>query len=309
MATSEPLQSREDGAPPPFESWMDSFGIKDIVRPLIRTVSVWANNCSPPDASVQSMATAFADLALWFFYLDDYDREDYESFFDDCRRILDGSEPLAQSPPLLRAYGDVVVQVGSRGQDLGYYLEGRRKSLELIRQRIRFSRTQSTRRVTFEEYYAQRMLSVYVYQWMDMWEILGGFYLDPHERALPDLIEAKRAVTAWHILQNDARSLRRDIEAGSPNLVLLYAEQKSARVDDTIAALQGMFRSELESFQSASQSLLQTMPSARLRRYLELLHICLTGGETSFWEIKERYAREDLPQLLAAALSGSTRRP
>lgn len=304
VPSSNPIQEGTGSATALFDVWLDSFGIKELVSPLMRTVSVWANNCSPPHASARSMMTAYADLALWFFYIDDYEHDDYEAFFDQCLRILDGSRPTTDSSSLLHAYSDVILRVGSHGHDLAEYLESRRKSVELIRQRIRFSRKQARERPTFDEYYAQRMISVYVYQWMDLWEIIGGFYLDPEERALPELAEAERAVTAWHILQNDARSLRRDIDAGSPNLVLLYAEQKAMNAEDAIAAMRELFRAELENFQSASRSLLQSNPSVRVRQYLELLELLLTGGEKSFWEIRERYDWDALHRLLAAARAG-----
>lgn len=296
--SDEPSQGRVGDVPPLFATWMTSFGVKDFIAPLLRTVSVWANYCSPPHAPAQSMATAHADLALWFFYLDDYERDDYESFFDECLRILDGGQPTTKNSTLLKAYADVVAQVVSHGHDPTYYLQGRRRSVEQIRQRIRFGKNRVEGRLTFEEYYAQRMISVYVYQWIDMWEIIGDFYLDPQERVLPEIAEAKRAVTAWHILQNDMRSLRRDIGSGSPNLVLLHAEQKTAHIEETVATMRGLFREELDNFQRSSQSLLRSMPSLRVRRYIELLNICLTGGEKSFWEIKERYDWDTLQQLL-----------
>ena len=297
-SSDERSQGRPGDVPPLFATWMHSFGVTEIVAPLLRTVSVWASYCSPSHASAQSMATAHADLALWFFYLDDYDGDDYESLFDDCLRILDGNRPTMDRPSLMRAYADVVDQVASHGHDPTCYLQSRCKSVEQIRQRIRFSKSPRNKRVTFEEYYAQRMVSVYVYQWMDMWEIIGDFYLDSQERMSPEVAEAKRAVTAWHILQNDMRSLRRDIDSGSPNLVLLHAEQKTARIEETVGIIRDLFREELENFQRASQSLLRSMPSLRVRRYIDLLDICLTGGEKSFWEIKERYDWDTLQQLL-----------
>lgn len=286
--------------PKQFKAWVESFQLTETLTQLLRTVSVWAHYCSPPVSDERSMAIAHADLALWFFYLDDYDKDDYEIFFNDCSRILDSRGAIAERSPLLRAYADVIKQVATYDCDLTHYLGGRRQSLELIRKRIRTGRRRGSK-PTFNEYYNERMISVYVYQWLDMWEILGGFYLTPEERASFEIKEAKRSVTAWHILQNDMRSLHRDIRCGSPNLLLLHAEE-SSDIDVTVSAVEKMFIDELDIFKRMSELAQRKMQSDRVRQYMGLLEICLTGGAKSFWEIKERYSREDVYRSLKLAV-------
>jgi hypothetical protein len=85
--THQSFEDPAESVPALFDAWICSFGLQEPLAPLLRTVSVWADYCSPPDASVQSMGVAHADLALWFFYVDDYSRDDYATFFDKCSLI------------------------------------------------------------------------------------------------------------------------------------------------------------------------------------------------------------------------------
>ncbi|GEM_PF-2909951 len=310
----------ESDLPGPFVAWVRRFGLEGLIRgPLLRTVRVWADYCSPPGASEAAMSTAYADLALWFFYLDDYEGQDFELLFDACAQILDradvgeplldGAQPTLESsesapPGLLPAFADVVTQIQAHGEARATrYIQSRRDSLDKIRARIRVSRDPHCPAFDYRAYYDLRMVSVYVHQWVVLWEIVGGFCLDEGQRALPEVTEARRAVTAWHILQNDMRSVERDMRAGSPNLVLLHAEHEAPDIHASVAEIRGLFDEELENFRAAQATVAASgaeggWPDGAMRRYFELLEICLTGGERSFWEISERYDWAALEALL-----------
>lgn len=252
--------------PPAFDAWVREFGLQRALAPIVYTVLAWTVWCSPRGASMDARAVAAMDLGLCFFFLDDHPDDGAERLYDDVERLLDGHVPAAGDPPLQHAYHEIFERMAARGLPLDRYREGRRALLRCYRRRRVAA--------TFDAYLALRTTTIYVDQWLDMWEVLGDFYLSAEERRNPLLARARTSMIRWHVYENDLASIERDARAGVPNLVRLHG----GALPEAIAEVKALADHEERSFVEACAELRSRPMSQSVLRHLDLLEICHRGG-------------------------------
>lgn len=262
--------------PPPFDKWVRDFGLEQQLRPLVYNACAWTVSASPPMASVEWRAVACMDLTLFFGFLDDYDGDNVEELYDHVEQSLNGHLHDATAIPLLRAYDDIFRRMASRGLPLDRYRASRKALLRCYRQRHELVTGRAT--ATFDEYFALRMTTIYVGQWLDMWEVLDDFYLPAEEYTLPMLECARSSMMTWHVYENDLVSIDRDARAHVPNLVPLRAHDRGIAPEQAAAEVQNLADEAQQSFAQACRELYESAPSPRLVRYVNLLETCYNGG-------------------------------
>jgi hypothetical protein len=258
--------------PPLFAEWISSWDLEEILAPILRSTVVWLKRVSPPNASLDNLAVACMDLA-WFFYLDDCLKENYNIVFEKCSKILDGYQPASDEAKLFRSYADLIDRIAQRGYDIQHYLQQRKDYLrcrvQLAKQRLLGSTSEN--KISFNEHFETRQITIGMSVWTSLWEILGDFYLSPSERTMPEVERGVRTVSSAYLLHNDLRSLVRDIEEKAPNLVILYMEQYGGDIVSSIQYLQHLFQQEVNTFRDLFASVINAAPSDRLRQYFEFL--------------------------------------
>jgi hypothetical protein len=261
--------------PPLFIEWMRSFELEEILSPVLRTTIIWAKRASLPSACPDDLAIACMDLILWLSYLDDCLKEDYNIIFEKCSKILDGYQPTFDEAKLFHAYADIIKRVAQRGYDIQHYLQQRKDYLwhksELVKRRFYGRNNES--KLTYNQYFEIRQVTIGLSFWMTLWEILGDFYLSPLERAMPEVKRAVRALSSAYFLDNDLHSLVRDIEQRTPNLIILYMEQYGKDIVSSVQDIKELYRQEVDTFRHLSQSVLNASPSNQLRQYFQLLEL------------------------------------
>lgn len=259
--------------PPLFAEWMRTWELEDILAPILRTTVMWVKRTSPPSASLDDLALACMDVILWFFYLDDCLKEDYNIVFDKCSKILDGYQPSTDEAKLFQAYADITKRVAQRGYDMQYYSQTRKDNLryrvEIAKQRLHGKG--SDRKLSFNECLEIRQTPIWLSSWANLWEILGDFYLSLPERTMPEVQRAVRAVSSAYLLDNDLHSLVRDIEEKKLNLVILHMNQYDSDVVSSTHYIRDLFQQEVSTFRHLFISVLNAAPSDRLRQYFEFL--------------------------------------
>jgi hypothetical protein len=262
--------------PPLFAEWISSWDLEEILAPILRSTVVWVKRVSPPNASPDNLAVACMDL-VWFSYLDNCLKEDYNIVFENFSKILDGYQPASDEPKLFRAYADVINKVAQKGYDMQYYLQQRKDNLrhrvDLAKQRL-YGRTNKNK-LSFNEYFEIRQTTIGVSYWMTLWEILEDFYLNPSERVMGEVKQGVRAVSSVYLLDNDLQSLLRDLKEGNPNLVILYMEQYGGDIFSSAQYIKGLIQREVNTFRHSFVSIQNSAPSDRLRQYFELLELVL----------------------------------
>jgi Terpene synthase family 2, C-terminal metal binding len=277
IKNSEQLTQKELNLdlPPLLVEWMRSFELEEIFSPVLRTVIIWAKRVSPPNASLEDLAIACMDLILWIFYLDDCMKEDYNIIFEKCSKILDGYQPTSSEAKLFHAYADILKRIAQRGYDMQHYLQERKKCLgyrvEIAKQRLHRSNNQ--KKLTYDEYFEIRQVTIAVLGWMTLWEILGDFYLSPSERAMPEVKRAGLALSAAYSFDNDLYSLVRDIEQKTPNLIVLHMEKYGKDIISSVQDIKELYKQEVNTFRHLSQSVLNASPSNQLQQYFQLLEL------------------------------------
>jgi hypothetical protein len=128
---------------------------------------------------------------------------------------------------------------------------------------------------SFNEYFEIRQTTIGISYWITLWEILGDFYLSPLERTMPEVQLAVRAVSSAYLLHNDLHSVERDIKERNPNLVILYMDQYGGDIVSSVQYLQHLFQQEVNTFRDLFASVLNAVPSDRLRQYFEFLEFIL----------------------------------
>lgn len=230
------------------------------------------------------------DLGLCLFFLDDCQSEDVEELYDQVERLLDGHVVDATAAPIHRAYDNIFRRMAALSLPLDRYRESRKKLLRCYRRRRDLIAGRVT--VTFDEYLALRMTTIYVDQWLDMWEVLADFYLPEEEYSLPALKSARSSMNRWNVYENDLASIDRDACVGVPNLVPLRARERGITQEQAASEVQELADQEQQSFAQACCDLYKSGPSPHLLQYVNLLETCYNGGLENYYRRKDpaRYA-------------------
>jgi Terpene synthase family 2, C-terminal metal binding len=271
--------------PPIFDAWVRDFGLERLLQPIVYTAIAWTASCSPAQASMDARAVACMDVSLCCFFLGDYQGDDVEQLYDYVDRMLDGHVLEATAPPLYRSYNDILRRVASRGLPLDRYRESRKKLLRCYRHRHELSAGRAT--TTFDEYAALRMTTIYVDQWLNMWEVVDGFYLPAEEHNLQVLDRARSSMIRWHVYENELASIDRDARDHVPNLVPLLALERGIAPEQAANEIQDLADQEQRSFAQACSELYESAPSPHLVRYANLLEACYHGGLENYQQKKQ----------------------
>lgn len=247
---------------------------------------MWTRWCSPRGSTDEQKCIASADLAMFFFAIDDELGEERMQLYDDVQRLLDGRNPRPTSE-YFRGAENILGRIGDIGLPLDRYINSRKDLLEKYRLRHALSKGGT---ISFSDYLEIREVTIYIDQWLDMWEILGDFYLGADE--LERLSNLKRKLVLWHVLKNDLVSVERDRDASIPNLVRLYEVQHGVSRDQACVRLEQQASEALEAFEAELNSFRAQQLNRRLDAYIDLLQICYEGGVRNYChENPKRYHR------------------
>lgn len=272
--------------PPAFDRWVRQWRIETEVVPNLYTVTTWTKHCSPEGASSEQRAVACMDLAISFFYLDDYAGSDYHAVFDAFEANHRGA-PRENALPAAVAHADLLAQLRGLGRSLTWYTE---LELALLGEyRLRNDAARGLVPLTFDRYRACRLVTIYVYQWLELWQLIGDFQIGAAERESAAFRDGVRLASTFYYLGNELYSLERDQQRGELNLVPLLAAQEGI---DLAAAVE---RLEVQR-SDAGQAFAEVLPamlagSAELRRCGELLDRCVRVAEAARADNPLRYHR------------------
>jgi hypothetical protein len=288
-----------------YDAWVRAFGLEVRVADLLRTVCLWTVRAAPADATEEDRALACMDLTLSFAELDDYAGVDEEGLFAEHLAVLDGARPGPAVPSRAeraacpgngpgasaraRAHADLLDRLGRRGAPLTHYLGGRHAVVDAYR--IRNAVRRRERRLSFAAYLDLRLTTIFVAQWVDLWEIVGGFALTPAERARPERAVAVEAACLWHVLHNDVVSRARDAARGEPNLVALAAVEEGVTADEAARRLLARARVAAAELDEAAAAFVAAAPGGRAARYAAFLGTCVQAGVDNYYrDNPARYA-------------------
>lgn len=286
------IERHRDRIPPGFDEWVRAQHIESEVGPHVYTVATWTRHCSPPDATSPQKALACTDLAVCFFYLDDYQGEDYRSLFDEYESNLDRvGGPAASKRPISEAHSTLLKQLQDLGHPMAWYIEQERKLLDEYRLRNDVSRGIAS--IDYERYRSSRLVTIYVYQWVELWQLLAGFPIAESERATAAYQDSVRLTSTYFYLGNELYSLERDVERGDPNLVPLLAREEGIDLDEAAARIAAERDEVAQQFEDAVGQLMAG--SDTMRRCGALLRQCVDSATAARHDNPERYRQPDSP--------------
>lgn len=293
---AELAELHRDRVPPGFDQWVRDFGIEEDIAPILFTVTTWVKYCSWIEASDEQHVLACMDLAISFFYLDDYQQEDYPELFEEFRRNLD-DKPLQSSRNSVRAHADLLRRLRAFGQPMEAFVDIRKALLDeyLLRNAVMRGKAE----VTFERYWRCRMVTIDVQQWFELWLVMWDHRLTPEERSNPTLADAVRLAATFFFLGNDLYSFERDAAKGEPNLVCLWHdEHPGLSLDAAAREIDKKRERALTDFYTAIDALVDPEKSpARLQHCGHLLRRFVDHAANARHDNPERYVKPD--QLLA----------
>ena len=279
------LNTHPDLFPEGFDLWIGQFGgLREQISPVLYTSLMWVRWCSPLECTDAQRCIAGADLALFFFSIDDASGRGRLRLYTDVQELLDGRNPRPDSD-FFRGAEDILNRMREFGLPLDRYIESRKELLAQYRTRLALGNGET---ISFTDYLNVRKVTIYIDQWLDMWEVLGDFMLDEGE--LERVSKLKDALVLWHVLKNDLVSVERDRKAGIPNLVSLRAaelgidsNEASRRLEHQASSAQGAFLEETRNLQRVGLS-------PKLKKYAALLTNCYDGGVRNYCHVNpERY--------------------
>lgn len=284
------VRKHHDRVPEAFDQWVRAFGIETEIAPICYTVTTWVKHCSIPDATPEQLTLACMDLAVSFFYLDDYQDDDYPKVFDEFESNLNGEKPITQRRVAL-AHADLLQRFRALGGPTEDFLRGRKKLIDEYRLRNRVMRGEAL--VSFSRYMECRLVTIYVYQWIELWLLLGGFQMAPEERSNQALADSIRLATTFYFFGNDLYSFNRDALSGEPNLVCLLRDEQGISLEEAAAKIDQMRVDAHRGFMAASEELLGARSTAQLRRCGQLLRLLVGNATVSRHDNPDRYVKPD----------------
>jgi hypothetical protein len=281
------LENHPDLFPDGFDLWIRKFGnLKEQISHVLYTSLMWTRWCSPKESTNEQRCIAGADLAMFFFAIDDELGEDRMLLYDDVQELLDGTNSRPTSE-YFRGAENILRRMGDFGLPLDRYINSRKNLLAKYRLRHTLSKGGQ---ISFSDYLEIRKVTIYIDQWLDMWEILGDFYLGTDE--LERLSNLKRKLVLWHVLKNDLVSVERDRDANTPNLVYLYEAQHGIGHDEAYVRLEEQSSAAIETFREELDNLRREQLNEKLEIYMNLLQVCYEGGVRNYYhENPKRYHR------------------
>jgi len=292
----EIVRQNSDRVPEAFDQWVRAFGIEKEIAPICYTVTTWVKHCSLPEATLEQVTLACMDLAISFFYLDDYQHDDYPELFDAFDSNLTGKSPKTQRPAVL-AHADLLRRLRAIGRPMDDYLAIRRRLLEEYRLRNSVMRGEAT--VTFARYVECRLVTIDVYQWFELWLLVEDFRLTPEERSSQALAGSVKLAATFFFLGNDLYSFARDALNGEPNLVCLLRDEQGIPLEQAATKIDQMRVEALRGFTEATEKLLGASSTEQLRRCGQLLRRFVGNATVSRHENPDRYVKPD--ELLTGA--------
>lgn len=284
------IEQHGERIPPGFDEWVRSQHIESEVGPNVYTVATWTRHCSPPDATGPQRALACTDLAVCFFYLDDYQAEDYRTLFDEYEANLNGIGGAAASErPITVAHCELLRRLRGFGHPMTWYIEQEHKLLDEYRLRNDVSRGAAT--IDYERYRDSRLVTIYVYQWVELWQLLAGFPVSESERTTAAYQDSVRLTSTYFYLGNELYSLQRDLERGDPNLVPLLAQQTGIGLDEAAAQLAAERDEVAKQFEDAVGQLMAGTDN--MRRCGVLLQQCVDSATAARHDNPDRYRQPD----------------
>ncbi|MCX4242471.1 terpene synthase family protein [Paraliomyxa miuraensis] len=295
------VEKHRDRVPIGFDRWVHHFGIQDDVSPILFTVVTWVKYCSWADATEEQHVLACMDLAISFFYLDDYQEDDYPDLFDDFRRNLKGEEPLSRRPAVL-AHADLLRRLRALNRPMDDFLAIRLRLLDEYM--LRNAAMRGRARLTFERYWQCRLVTIDVQQWVELWLLLWDFRLTSEERSNRELNDAVRLAATFFFLGNDLYSFERDAAKGEPNLVCLWRDERGVSLAQAASAIDGMRVEALDEFYARVDALVGESSAEHLRHCGRLLRRFVDHAATARHDNPERYVKPD--QLLSPERAGAS---
>jgi hypothetical protein len=285
----ELVEQHRDRVPGGFDRWVRDFGIQHEVAPVLYTVVTWVKYCSWVDAPEEHQVLACMDLSISFFFLDDYQNEDYPELFEEFRRNLNG-EPHRSSRPVVLAHADLLRRLRAFGRPMESFLEIRRRLLDEYMLRNAVMRGKA--KVGFDRYWQCRMVTIDVQQWFELWLVMWDYRLSDAERSNQTLNDAIRLAATFFFLGNDLYSFERDAAKGEPNLVCLWRDDKHVSLVDAASSIDQMRVQALGDFYAAID-VLTASDSESLRQCGHLLRRFVDHAANARHDNPERYVKPD----------------
>lgn len=272
-----------------FDAWAARLELTATLAKLRGVVLPWVARCAPEGTSADDHCLAAADLALFIFYLDDLDGPDEPLRFADAERILAGEIPSPDASPLCHGWRDLLAQVSTRGLSIERYLTDRQTALAAWRTRNAARRSGVTWRL--EDWLTLRSTTIFMRQWMSLWELLTGRVVSDAMRARPAFERAVRATCRWQVLANEVASVDRDRATGETNAVFLEMRERGVSEHEAVTRVMAMASAARRDFDHAARALLDDTDDVALQSYVHGLRVSIEGAVEHYADRHARYAR------------------
>jgi len=282
----EALKKCKDRMPQPLNDWIKALNLEEEFAYILYTATTWTKHCAFDTTTDSNRAIATLDLALWLFFLDDYEHASYDLFFDRCGLILDRKPDPEPNTKILLALRDVIDRVTAMDKPMDRFIEDRHRLIQCYRTR---NAVRKGRPISFDEYFAIRLTTVYVDHWIGIWEILDNFYLTQEERDHPDIQELVLHLKTWHILENEIESLDRDERDGTPNLVKIAMTETKRSKAVCVKELRATRDEAALKFAQISDRFSSEEHEKHMCKYVDFLRISMWGGTGNYEDNQGRY--------------------
>lgn len=271
-----------------FDAWAARFELTDTLARLRGVVLPWVANCAPEGASADDHALAAADLAMFIFYLDDIDEEEESRRFAEVERVLAGEHLGPEASPLQRGWSDLVERVAARGLPMARFISDRQAVLAAWRERNDARRR--ARIWSLEDWISLRSTTIFMRQWMSLWELVSTGVVSDQARAHPAFERAVRATCRWQVLYNEVASIARDRASGETNAVLLVMRDRRLDERDAATHVLRTAKDERDEFERAAREL-AVGDDGVLRAYVDALRMSIEGAVAHYADRHARYER------------------
>lgn len=263
--------------PQAYRRWLETYAIAETVQPLLSTILSWTGRCSPPNADASALALACMDLT-GVFYLDDCPPSEADQHLDNFESLLKGDTPKPTAPAIYHAYRELLTRVQSSCSNrlFSQYLAGRQKLVCGYRRRRALTRTGDP--ICFADYLELRMATIFVDQWIDLWEALGGFKFTESERVSVVVVQTRRALSHWHVFENELSSESRDARDNVPNLVRIDAAERGVQIADARKNVTTLAEQSEKTLTERTEQLCSTAHDESFTGFIGLVKSCHQGG-------------------------------
>lgn len=219
-----------------LKEWCDQYNIFEASKreKYIELISTYTQNCSPKDASPQSLQLSNKFLTL-YFALNDYSTNHPSSdieIFDTIHSVLSGSHDKEVSESsnklLIEAAKEFQKELSATQANTYFLVQSFGKFISASKIECEFF----GKDITLAAYHENRTENIFVNQYLELWGVLSQGVIPDELRTHPAFTEQLKLATQIIYISNDIKSINRDQKTGKPNYISILAKEQNISIDE-----------------------------------------------------------------------------